>query len=134
MGASISIYSKAVQENCEKHSEDPYAFLESQENLIPFSEDQIKLIEEHLNKRGYRYLRTEQPIGEVPIRRAYEFEDNSLGIEVFLTQNGLHFSSPNGEGVFEITMTGSEFGSSLDYDPLAKQFSVFDPLQGGWVD
>ncbi len=65
-------------------------------------------------------------------RKNFNFKDSSLGISVFLTKKRLYFSCPNGDGIFEISMTALEFDTNAEYNSLSEHFATFDPQNDGW--
>ncbi|MCE3294492.1 MAG: hypothetical protein K0R65_206 [Crocinitomicaceae bacterium] len=117
MSYDIHLYSSIVRE---KHRESKREdFFENSANLSEFTPEQKEALKDRLLSYGY-YIESE---GDGQI--AFGFT-NDEGVSALLTSNGLYFSA-TGEGVFEISMTASEF---TDSGELAK----YDPQNGGWEE
>ena len=48
MGFSISVYSRQTKENYKKSTMDFEEFIENSKNLVPFTKEESKLLENHL--------------------------------------------------------------------------------------
>lgn len=97
-------------------------FLEKEENLVSFSDDQLEKIDGHLKNRGFTSK------GKSKARKDYS-NKKYPSVSIMLTKSGLYFDA-RGEDVMEISMTSSEFKS--DYG-LKGFFAVFDTHNGGWI-
>ena len=133
MGYNASVYARQVKNNCLDKNEDPWDYLENKGNLVLFTDEQKTLIHAHLTKRNYTLGGIVDASGVLPKRTVYDYKDSSFGLNVFLTESGLYFSCPNGNGVMEASMTSSEFYTDGKYDEMSGQFAVFDPSDGGWL-
>lgn len=102
--------------------DDVCEFLEKEENLINFTEEQLEKIESHLKKRHYAL------INESTSRKDFENEEEPSA-SAMLVKNALFFNARGGDGIMEISMTSSEFNSSYG---LKDFFAVFDTQNDGW--
>jgi hypothetical protein len=117
MSYSVQLYRKEVKDKQLQSKDD--SFFEKNENLIPFTKEQKDYLTTRLSKYGY----TIEKENEYGIHFSFKDDD---GISVLLGNSGLYFSS-TGEGIFEISMTASEF---TDTD----EFSKYDPQDGSWEE
>ncbi|MDJ1495509.1 hypothetical protein QNI19_21395 [Cytophagaceae bacterium DM2B3-1] len=119
MGYRVSIYRREVKsKQLAYEGED---FFENTDNLLPFTSDQKETLEKRLLNYGY-LLQNENATGK-------QFEHKKLkGVLALLTDHALYFESGFTEqGVFEISMTASEF---TDTDEFVK----YDPQNEGWEE
>lgn len=119
MSYTVSIFRvevKSKQRNYEGND-----FFENTNNLLPFTSEQKEKLEERLYNYGYVARNTSET--------EKQFEHKKLkGVQALLTNYGLYFQSGLTEqGVFEISMTASEF---TDTDEFAK----YDPQNEGWEE
>jgi len=126
MSYSIHVYPIQLKEAAQANNPEFNAvmdFIEARENLVSFSADQVKLIEEHLKKRKYELL------SESNDKKRYEHREYP-SVEVLFVPTGLFFMA-RGQDIMEITMTAGEF----NYFPTLKGcFAVLDPQNEGWQD
>lgn len=117
MSYDIQLYRKEVME---KHlSSDDENFFENSENLILFTSSQKEELKQRL--LDYGYLVEGQSEGNIE----FGFPEDAA-TSALLTSNCLYFSS-SGEGIFEISMTASEFTDT-------GEFLKFDPQGDGWEE
>jgi hypothetical protein len=117
MGYDVFLFRKEVKE--ENSNLD---FLENTDLVVPFTDEQFEKLKSRLLKYGY------QMESQSPDEVIFNFKGGALGITVMLTKHHLSFSSGFDEnGVFEISMTASEFTDS-------DEFIKFDPQAGGWQE
>ncbi|MES2589065.1 MAG: hypothetical protein V4622_08800 [Bacteroidota bacterium] len=114
MSYDIRLFRKEAKEKYYQAKED---FFEDENNLVNFSEEQ----KEKLKNRLLTYNYCIENENEFGIHFAFI---NDESIEAILGKNCLFFSS-TGEGVFEISMTSSEFTDS-------GEFVKFDPQNNSW--
>lgn len=115
MSYDIQLYRKEVKD-LELASNDD-SFFEKEENLLPFTAEQKSSLINLL--KMYKYsISNEDQYGI-----HFEFEDDN-SISVLLADSCLYFSS-TGEGIFEISMTSSEFTDTAE-------FVKYDPQNDGW--
>ncbi|MDR1451600.1 MAG: hypothetical protein LBI57_04620 [Helicobacteraceae bacterium] len=113
MSYTVSIFRKeAKQAEEQSRNKD---FFENDMNILPFSAEQR-------NKLKERLLRYEYKIASQSPKRI-TFENGAK--TALLTDRGLYFSASMGDGIFEISMTASEFTDDKD-------FAKYDPQAGGW--
>lgn len=117
MSYDVQIYLKTVKEKQLQSKDD--LFFEKEENLIPFTIEQKDYLTTRLSKYGYSVEKKD----EYGIHFSFKEDE---GISVLLTNSGLYFSS-TGKGIFEISMTASEFTDTGEY-------SKYDPQNGGWEE
>ena len=89
------------------------------ENILPFTLEQKDYLKNRLLKYSY-FIENEK--GDNIL---FGFEDDK-SVSALLTNNCLSFSA-TGEGIFEISMTSSEFTDN-------EEFKKFDPQNGGWEE
>lgn len=101
-------------------------FIENSKNLVPFTKEESKLLENHLKARGYVFKRIRKAIGNlIPESKIYAFDDDFIPIEeVALSKNALHFYCPFGEGVMEVSMTAGELDIDNEWSKFNGHFSV----------
>lgn len=117
MSYDIRLFRKEVKDKyLEERSGD---FFDNEANIMEFTPQQHAALKERLLSYGY-VIQHERP-GHISF--GYE---NDRGISALLTSNGLYFAS-TGEGIFEISMTSSEFTDT-------GEFAKFDPQSGGWEE
>ncbi len=126
MSYSIHVYpielkEKTISENMSLN--DIFNYIEKAQNLIHFSEEQMKLLEEHLIYRGFKLEK------ESLSRKDYSHSKYS-GISVMVTSRGVYFDG-RGDDVLEMTMTAGEFTYMGD---LKGKFGVFDGANKGWQE
>lgn len=117
MSYDIQLYRKEVKDKQLQSKDD--TFFEKDENLIPFTKEQKDYLTARLLKYGY-FIENKDEYGI-----HFSFKDDN-GISVLLSDSALYFSS-TGEGIFEISMTSSEFTDT-------NEFSKYDPQDGGWEE
>lgn len=101
----------------EEQSNDP-DFFEKEDNLVPFSPDQIK----GLNIRLERYKFAEERKSTFGIHLYNE----QYGISALLTDRAVYFQSGwDSDGIFELSMTTSEFTDT-------GEFAKYDRQNNGW--
>jgi len=118
MSFSMHIFRKEVQ--VAQEAAGNAEFFEDPANLLPFTEEQKEKLRQRLEKYKYREC------GRDGERTFYEFDDGNAFAQALLTGSGLYFSA-SGEGIFEISMTSSEFTDS-------GEFAKYDPQEGGWEE
>ncbi|AZA83496.1 hypothetical protein C1637_15450 [Chryseobacterium lactis] len=93
-------------------------FFENDENLVPFTDQQLKELKEILLQYGYDLTMENQ--------NGFHFnhQDEDFGM-VLLTSNGLYFNTSwNRNSIFETGMVASEFTDT-------GEFSKYDPQNNG---
>ena len=118
MSYDIQLYRKEVKEKYTS-SNDQEGFFENETNFVDFTKEQFEDLKERLLDYGYS-IESEKK-GAI----SFGFEADK-GTSALLTNNCLFFSS-TGEGIFEISMTASEF---TDTDEFVK----YDPQNDGWEE
>lgn len=132
MGYIISVYSRKTKEKFQHSNMEWNIFNEESNNLVAFSNEEIKLLEKHLQIRGYIFRGKFNALGSLlPERKIYTFEKSHMNIEVALSDSELSFSCPLGEGVTEIYMTAYELETDNVWSSLQGHFSVYD-LEKHW--
>jgi hypothetical protein len=117
MGYDIQLFRKEVKEKqLASQAED---FFENEENIASFTEEQKDKLKNRLLKYGY-FIENE---GTEDI--SFGFKKNK-GISALLTSKALYFSSTS-SGIFEISMTASEFTDT-------NEFVKYDPQDSGWEE
>jgi isopentenyl phosphate kinase len=117
MSYDIQLYTTATKK---KHLANPSDdFFENEENLESFTAEQREYLKQRLLTYGYVIDKEEN--GTMFFSYDDDYSASSL-----LTNNCLYFSS-SGDGIFEISMTASEF---TDTD----EFEKYDPQNGGWEE
>ncbi len=119
MSYDVSLYRFEVKVKEQTYTGDD--FFENPANLLPFTSAQKQSLAERLLNYGYVMQQKEES--------QLQFEHKKLkGISALLTDHALYFQSGFTEqGIFEISMTASEF---TDTDEFAK----YDPQNGGWEE
>lgn len=115
MSYNIHLYRKEFKEKQLQSKKDD--FFEAEENKVPFTSEQ----KESLHKRLLSYSYTVEYEKDGQTQFGFKNEE---GVEALLTNDCLYFSSTGG-GIFEISMTSSEFTDS-------GEFAKYDPQNGGW--
>ena len=93
-------------------------FFEKEETLVPFNQVQLAGLQSRLARYGYHLQNTD--------KWGIHFTNEEAGATALLTAGGLYFSA-SGEGIFEISMTASEFTDT-------GEFAKWDPQNGGWEE
>lgn len=115
MSYNVQLYRNEVKE---KELNDRNAdFFENEDNLLSFTPTQKASLTERLLKYGYVIEKEAKDM--VAFRNENEDDASAL-----LTDRALYFSA-SGEGIFEISMTASEFTDT-------GEFVKYDPQAGGW--
>jgi hypothetical protein len=125
MSYSIAVYPIQIFEKTQELKLSFYEvgeFLEKEENLINFTEEQLEKIESHLKKRFYALT------NKSTSRKDYENEEEPSA-SAMLVKNALFFNARGENGIMEISMTSSEFQSSYG---LKGFFAVYDTQNDGW--
>ena len=117
MSYDIQLYRKEVKSKYTISSADD--FFEKEDNLISFTTEQSEKLKNRLLDYGYVIDKEEKGM----FTFSYKNDD---GISAMLTKNCLYFSS-TGEGIFEISMTASEFTDT-------GEFSKYDSQSNGWEE
>lgn len=119
MSYTVTIYRTEVRTRQRTYEKDD--FFENHENLLPFTPEQKQYLENQLLNYGY----IAQPDNATDIK----FEHKKLkGVTALLTNHALYFQSGFTEqGVFEISMTTSEFTET-------DEFVKYDPQNDGWEE
>ncbi|MBN9298398.1 MAG: hypothetical protein J0I41_15440 [Filimonas sp.] len=116
MSYDVQLYRIETKER-EEHKQDK-EFFDHEENLEPFTAEQLQDLKERLVQYAYVENRQDQ--------YGTHYKHAELGITVLLTKHGLYFqTSGDQEAIFEIGMTASEFTDS-------GEFAKYDPQAGGW--
>ena len=115
----IELLNKTISENMDFH--EVLEYIEKEQNLLPFSAEQMTLIEDHLDYRGFKLERKSLN------RKDYSHPKFS-SISAMVTPAGVYFDA-RGEDVLDMTLTAGEFGYS---GSLKGEFGVFDSGNGGW--
>ncbi len=124
MSFSIQVYPIALRQKTDAAGLDfnqVGEYMEVDENRIPFTAEQVELINRHLEKRDY--VQTH----EYSDRTDFEHKE-CPSVSVMLTTDGLFFNA-RGEDIMEVSMTAGEF--EYDYG-LKGKFAVFCSDNGGW--
>ncbi len=125
MSYSITVYPIGFYEKVKKldlNFDETCEFLEVEDNLVNFTEEQTEKIEDHLKYRGYSSK------GDGKTRK--DFTNKKYpSVSVMLTKNALFFNARGGDDVMEISMTSAEFKSSFG---LKGFFAVFDTQNETW--
>lgn len=117
MSYDVMLYRKEVKDLQIASNDDD--FFEKNENIVPFTKEQ----REQLIARLISYKYSIEKNDKYGIH--WRFEEDET-IEVLLTDSCLYFSS-TGEGIFEISMTASEFTDT-------GEFVKYDPQNEGWEE
>jgi hypothetical protein len=128
MSYSIAVYSRATRAAYKQGVtvEDVYEFLEKEANLVLFTPEQIRVIQDHLEERKYYPYKKVKLLGSNVMAEQFIHAQEGLEVRANLTAKALYFSCDNGEASFEASMTASEFETSLKRSPLRGHFAVFD--------
>ncbi|MEO6718892.1 MAG: hypothetical protein ABIN67_00960 [Ferruginibacter sp.] len=94
-------------------------FFENENNIVPFSQQQFDNLKGRLIRYGY-FIENET------VRQVSFGFKKDKGTSALLTDNCLSFAS-GGDGIFEISMTASEFTDTGEY-------KKYDPQDGGWEE
>ncbi|WP_394821416.1 hypothetical protein [Pendulispora albinea] len=113
MSYSVHIVGRETQAKYEA-AKSP-AFFENEHNLVPFDEPTLEELVNAMELRGFVEGKAD--------KRGRVFSHSDWGAEARLTKRALYLSA-SGDGIFEITM----FGSELANEKLAK----FDPQEASW--
>ena len=117
MSYDIQLYTTATKK---RHLEAANnEFFDHEENLVSFTPEQKEYLKQRLLKYGYTIEREQN--GYI----FFTIEDN-YSVTSLLTDKALFFSSSD-EGIFEISMTASEFTDT-------EEFEKYDPQNGGWEE
>ncbi len=116
MSYSISIYRKEVKEAEQQFEGED--FFGNENNLLSFTEEQYQQLKERLLRYNYKISRE--------YGKQITLENSEEKTSALLTGRGLYFNA-SGEGIFEISMTSSEFTDN-------GSFVKYDPQNGGWED
>lgn len=116
MSYSVYLFRKETKEKQRASGDD--SFLEKEEALLPFTEEQFASLRKRLLDYGYK-IEAEQS-------NQIDFINEKEGASAMLTSSGVYFSA-SGEGIFEISMTASEFTDT-------EEFAKYDPQAGGWEE
>jgi hypothetical protein len=117
MGYDVFLFRKEVKEQNTNLD-----FLENDDMVTPFTDDQFLRLKNRLLKYGY------QVENESPNYLTFNFKGGKFGIAATLTKRQLSFSSGfDQNGVAEISLTASELTDSGEFKKL-------DPQDGGWED
>ncbi len=115
MGYHVYLFRKEVKEQ-----NSGFDFLEQEELVLNFTEEQFENLKNRLLRYGYER--------ENESSKSIRFQNKPSGTTALLTRSQLSFSSGLSEdGVFEISMTASEFTDS-------GEFAKFDPQEGAWEE
>jgi hypothetical protein len=117
MSYDIQLYTTATKKKHLEAADDE--FFDNDENLVRFSPEQKEYLKQWLLKYGYNIEKEDN--GNV----FFNFKDDYSATSL-LTDSCLFFSS-SGEGIFEISMTASEFTDT-------GEFEKYDPQNGGWEE
>lgn len=104
-------------------------FFDDDENLVPFTPEQIKKLKERLEKYGYHY-ESENKYGQIFVHKEYG--------EILLTSEGVYSSTRYGsDSIFEVRMMFSELtdtGEFKKYDPqVVGKRNNTDSLKGVYM-
>jgi hypothetical protein len=116
MGYHVYLFRKEVRQNKDLE------FLENEDLIVPFTDDQFSRLKTRLLKYGYQIENESGGIIQ------FRFKDGKSGVQAMLSQRYLSFSSGFSENdVFEISQTASEFTDS-------GEFAKLDPQDGQWEE
>jgi hypothetical protein len=119
MSYNIQLFSIETKEK-EKAADDD-SFFDREENLVPFTGEQISGLKERLLKYKYALVRED----ETGIHFSHSDEDFGNAL---LTDKGLYFNANLSESsIFEVGMTASEFTDT-------GEFAKYDPQNEGWEE
>jgi hypothetical protein len=118
MSYDVHIYRVETMQS-EKQAVDKQLFWDNDINAEPFTNQQRQQL--HIRLLNYNYVADKEENDST----SYRHEDD-LGIAVLLTDRALYFSA-TGEGIFEISMTASEFTDT-------GEFAKYDVQNGGWEE
>lgn len=95
-------------------------FLDHEENLEPFTEEQFNKLKKRLEGYGYELIKESE--------HGLEYKNKEHGVDVLLTDRGLYFIATwSQDAIFEAGMTASEFTDT-------EEFVKYDPQNGGWEE
>lgn len=101
----------------EEQSNDPDLF-EKKDNMVPFSTEQFRALNDRLNR--YQFIE------ERKSTFGTHLQNEQCGISVLLTDRAVYFQSGwDGDGIFELSMTTSEFTDT-------GEFAKYDRQNNGW--
>ncbi|MEJ5103925.1 hypothetical protein [Chryseobacterium sp. MYb328] len=119
MSYNIQIFRIETKEREQKLDLDD--FFETDENLVPFTDQQFKDLKERLLQYGYNLT------SETDKELHFNHDDEDYGM-VLLTSNGVYFNTGwNRNSIFETGMVASEFTDS-------GEFAKYDPQNDGWEE
>ena len=115
MSYNLKLFRKEVRKQYSDLS-----FLENEESVVLFTEEQIERLKKRLNHYKYQIENESDGI------TTYNFNGGELGITAYLTNNCLTFQCAEGgqEGLFEIMQTSDEFSDS--------EFLTLNLQEGNW--
>ena len=93
-------------------------FFENEQNLVKFSKEQWKELYDRLVIYGF-FVESKSEFGT-----NFGFEEDD-SVSALLGDTGLYFSASGEDGIFEISMTASEFTDTGEY-------CKFDPQNDEW--
>ncbi len=115
MSYSVYLFRKEVKEQ-----NSDLEFLEDENLVVPFTDEQIESLKASLLRYGYQ---VEDSDGNTI---SFNYKGGRDNIKVLLTKKQLAFSSGFSEdGIFEISQTASELADN-------EEFAKFDPQNGEW--
>ncbi|NML69009.1 hypothetical protein HHL23_04270 [Chryseobacterium sp. RP-3-3] len=119
MSYNIQLFSIETKEK-EKAADDD-SFFDREENLVPFTGEQMAGLKERLLKYKYALVRED----ETGIHFSHPDEDFGSAL---LTDKSLYFNANLSESsIFEVGMTASEFTDT-------GEFAKYDPQNEGWEE
>mgnify|MGYP000533248333 CR=1 FL=1 len=117
MSYHVYLFRKEVKEQ-----NDGFNFLENDNLVVDFTAEQFEQLKNRLVKYGF------QIENEASNLVNFNFKGGQYGISVMLTKSQLSFSSGFSEnGIFEISMTASEFTDT-------GEFAKLNPQEGKWEE
>lgn len=119
MSYNISLYRIETKEKEQKSNNE--FFFDSDESLVPFTEEQYLDLKESLLQYGYE-ITNEDNFG-----LHFNNQDEDFGT-VLLTKRALYFTASfNENSIFEVGMTASELTDT-------GEFAKYDPQNEGWEE
>ncbi len=116
MGYNVSVYRKETAQRQQQSNDED--FFEKEAAFVPFTPEQYAALQSRLVRYGYQPQNTDV--------HGLHFAHEEAGATALLTAGALYFSA-SGEGIFEISMTASEFTDRGEY-------CKWDPQNGGWEE
>jgi hypothetical protein len=116
MSYQVALYPKEMALRQQQSNDED--FFEKDEALVPFTQEQLASLQSRLLRYGYHLQNTD--------KWGIHFTNEEEGATALLTAGGLHFSA-SGEGIFEISMTASEFTDT-------GEFAKWDGQNEGWEE